>query len=165
LVITKRLSVRALDAFWQSTRAGYGVRLCEARGAMSEARAMLRSEGAVAMMIDQVPLRTEHAVVTDFFGRAAHVDKAPAALSARTGAPLVVAGAWRGPEGMHHLVVLDVLVPQHAGPSWVAEATRASTRALERFIREHPSEWLWLHRRWKAPSASRRISGCSKKMA
>jgi len=150
LVVTKRLSVRPLDHFWQSTRRNYGVRLCEARGAMREGRRMLRERGAVAMMIDQVPLRSRHAVTVDFFGRPAHTDKAPAALAASAGAPLVVAGAWRGAEGLHHLVVLDVLFPgEHAGPSWIQQATRAATYALEHFVRAHPSEWLWLHRRWK----------------
>ncbi|WP_394820935.1 lysophospholipid acyltransferase family protein [Pendulispora albinea] len=150
LVVTKRLSLRALDHFWQSTRRGYGVRLCEAKGAMNEGRRMLRAGGAVAMMIDQVPVRWQHAVTVSFFGRPAHTDKAPAALAASAGAPLVVAGACRGPEGLHHLCVLDVLFPgEHARRAWIEEATRRSTYALERFVREHPSEWLWLHRRWK----------------
>ncbi|WP_394848992.1 lysophospholipid acyltransferase family protein [Pendulispora brunnea] len=149
LVITKRLSMRALDHFWQSTRGRYGVRLREARGAMEEGRRMLREQGAVAMMIDQVPLHRRHAVPVEFFGRSAFADKAPAALAASAGAPLVVSGAFRDEHGMHHLVVLDVLFPDKAGPAWIAQATRTSTEALERFVRAHPSEWLWLHRRWK----------------
>lgn len=152
LVITKRLRVRWLDRFWQSTRSGYGVRLCEAASALREARAMLRAGGAVAMMIDQVPLRRRHAIPVDFFGRTAHADKAPAALAATTGAPLVVAGSRRGDDGRHHLSVLDVMIPPSgAGGDFVADATRRATCALEAFVRRHPSEWLWLHRRWRAP--------------
>jgi len=149
LVITKRLSMRALDHFWQSTRSRYGVRLRGALGAMEEGRRMLREQGAVAMMIDQVPLQRRHAVPVEFFGRPAFADKAPAALAAAAGAPLVVSATFRDDDGVHHLVVLDVLFPEKAGPAWIAQATRASTEALECFVRAHPSEWLWLHRRWK----------------
>ena len=156
LVVTKRLSMRSLDNFWQSTRKDYGVRLCEARGAVKEAKRMLRDGGAVAMMIDQVPLLFRHAITVDFFGRPAHTDKAPAALAASARAPLVVVGVHRGAEGLHHLCVLDVFSPgEHAGPSWVEEATRKSTYALEQFVREHPSDWLWLHRRWKRLDSER----------
>jgi KDO2-lipid IV(A) lauroyltransferase len=29
--------------------------------------------------------------------------------------------------------------------------TQACTRVLEEAVREHPSFWLWMHRRWKTP--------------
>jgi lauroyl/myristoyl acyltransferase len=38
LVVTKHLSVRWLDRFWQSTRAALGVRLADAAGAMARAK-------------------------------------------------------------------------------------------------------------------------------
>jgi len=154
LVVTKRLKVKSLDRFWQSTRRGYGVSLCEASGAMSEARKVLRAGGAVAMMNDQVPLCRRHGIEVDFFGRRAHADKAPAALAAATGAPLVVAGAHRGPDGAHHLTVLGVYEPAPRRKSaWIESATRKATGVLEAFVRRHPSEWLWLHRRWRSPLA------------
>lgn len=55
LVVTKRLRVPALDAFWQDTRAAQGIRLANAAGAIARARRVLGRGGAVAMMIDQVP--------------------------------------------------------------------------------------------------------------
>ena len=154
LVVTKRLRVRALDAFWQRTRRAHGVRLAGAAGAFGRARRVLAGGGAVAMMIDQVPARRRHAVVVDFLGRRAHADKGPAALAARTGAPLVVPAARRLPDGTHVLSVLDVVVPpERAGAAWIEEATARATAALDAFVRRYPSEWLWLHRRWRAPAA------------
>jgi len=29
------------------------------------------------------------------------------------------------------------------------ENTAACTRAIEGFVRRHPEQWLWVHRRWK----------------
>jgi KDO2-lipid IV(A) lauroyltransferase len=150
LVVTKRLRVRSLDSFWQSTRAAQGVALTEPSGALARARAVLGRGGAVAMMIDQVPASARHAIAAEFLGRMATVDRAPAVLAAACRAPLVVAASRREASGRHVLVVLDVLEP---GPrpsrAWVMQATAAATRALDQFVRAHPSQWLWLHRRWK----------------
>ncbi|MGH7280853.1 MAG: lysophospholipid acyltransferase family protein, partial [Polyangiaceae bacterium] len=93
LVVTKRLKIRWIDAFWQNTRTARGVRLCEATGAMTLAKTQLAAGGAVAMMIDQVPAKKSHAEPVSFLGEEAFIDRAPAALAARTRAPLVVSAA------------------------------------------------------------------------
>jgi len=150
LVVTKHLSVRWLDRVWQGARARRGVRLADARGAIAGGRALLRRGGAVAMMIDQVPDSPRHAVPVEFLGRPAAADRAPAALAASTGAPLVVAAGLRDGAGRQVLHVLDVLhPPRRPDRAWIDGATRDATRALDRFVRAHPSQWLWLHRRWK----------------
>jgi KDO2-lipid IV(A) lauroyltransferase len=150
LVVTKRLRVQPLDSFWQSARAARGVHLVEARGALARARATLGRGGAVAMMIDQVPASASHAIEVDFLGQRAWVDRAPAALAAACRAPLVVAASRREASGEHVIVVLDVIEPPlRPSRAWVMLATQAATRSLDRFVRAHPSQWLWLHRRWK----------------
>ena len=154
LVVTKRLKIRWIDAFWQKTRSERGVRLCEAAGAMTLAKTQLAAGGAVAMMIDQVPARAAQAERAPFLGGDAFVDRAPAALAARTGAPLVVSAAHRRDDGTQLLEVLDVILPpEKASREWIVDATRRATAALDAFVRAHPSEWLWMHRRWRAPAS------------
>jgi Kdo2-lipid IVA lauroyltransferase/acyltransferase len=157
LVVTKHLSVASVDRFWQSTRALQGVMLTGAGGALARARAVLRRGGAVAMMIDQAPRSIERAVAIEFLGRPALADRAPAALAAAARSPLVVAAARRTPSGTHLLEVLDVIGPPEPrlARAWVVEATVSAARALDAFVRAHPSQWLWLHRRWKRPGAVR----------
>jgi KDO2-lipid IV(A) lauroyltransferase len=155
LVVTKHLSAPGLDRFWQSTRAGAGVTLVGGRGAMARGREFLRGGGAVAMMIDQAPGSSRHAVPVEFLGRRAFADRAPAALAATTGAPLVIAAARRDRRGAHVLHVLGVLEPPpRPTRRWIVEATICATRALDDFVRRYPSQWLWLHRRWKNLDAS-----------
>jgi KDO2-lipid IV(A) lauroyltransferase len=155
LVVTKRLSSVAVDRFWQSARARQGVRLAEARGAMAAARAVLGRGGAVAMMIDQVPSSRRHAMEVEFLGRPALADRGPAAMAAASGAPLVVAAGRRADDGSQVLHVLAVLEPpadDRGGISrraWIAHATEEATRALDHFVRTYPSQWLWMHRRWR----------------
>lgn len=158
LVVTKRLRQASLDTFWQTTRAAHGVQLASAEGALRRAQHILHRRGAVAMMIDQVPGSSRHAIEIDFLGRRASVDRAPAALAARSGAPLVVAASRRDRHGEHVLCVLDVMVPPaRAGRVWIDDATRRAAHALDRFVRTYPSQWLWLHRRWKPPPEPRAV--------
>ncbi len=154
LIVTKHLSVRALDVFWQTTRARFGVVLASAEAALGRGRSHLAQGGAVAMMIDQVPLRMRHGVRGEFLGDRAWLDKAPATLAARSGAPLVVSAARRDHQGRQVVSALCVLEPpEDAGRAWIESATREATAALDAYVRRHPEAWLWMHRRWKAPAS------------
>ncbi len=158
LVVAKRLSVGVLDAFARRTRASYGVRLAEPEGALGVAQQTLAAGGCVTLLIDQVPESVTHGVAVSFLGQPALASRAPAALAWRQRAPLLVVAARREPSGRHVLSVLQTLLPPSA-PSpdraWIDEATRASTLCFERFVQAHPTEWLWLHRRWRLPAARR----------
>jgi KDO2-lipid IV(A) lauroyltransferase len=152
VVITKHLRARAIDAFWQRTRSARGVHLVDAEGALAVARAAIARGAAVAILIDQVPVSRRHAIEVEFLGATAFVDRTAATLAATTGAPLLVTAAERTPTG-HLLHVLDALEPPRRGRSaWIDAATRDATKALERFVLAHPRDWLWLHRRWRAPA-------------
>lgn len=151
LVVTKHLSAGFIDRYWQSSRARYGVTVTGALGAYDRARAHVRDGGAVAMMIDQVPSKRAHGLELDFLGAPAWVDRAAATVAARSGVPLVVPAARRLEDGAQEILILDVIAPpSRATREWIDDATARATRALERFVRENPTEWLWMHRRWKS---------------
>ncbi len=150
LVVTKHLSVGFVDRFWQSSRGRYGVSTVAAAGAFARARERVKAGGAVAMMIDQVPNRASHAMELHFMGANAFVDRAPATVAARTGALFVIPVARRLPDGTQELAVLDALAPPNrATQRWIDHATERANTLLDRFVRDNPSEWLWMHRRWK----------------
>jgi KDO2-lipid IV(A) lauroyltransferase len=158
LVVTKHLSAGFIDRYWQSSRARYGVTVTGAAGAYERARVHVRAGGSVAMMIDQVPNKKTHGLELEFLGERAWVDRSAATLAARAGVPMIVPAARRLEDGTQELQVLDVIAPPHhmngrASRDWIDEATARATRALDRFVRENPTEWLWMHRRWKSPTA------------
>ncbi len=150
-VATRRLSWRALDRYWQGLRAERGVDLLdgERAGAARAIGEVLGAAGAVALLVDQVPLRAGGAVSLPFLGAPAFHDLAPALLAARARAPIAIAFARRGGDGRHVLDVVEVLPPPK-GRAGAREATARIAASLEAFVREHPEQWLWLHRRWKA---------------
>jgi KDO2-lipid IV(A) lauroyltransferase len=160
VVVSKRLSARGLDAFWQSTRAARGLEILvpDRRGIFEAVRARLVAGRNVALLIDQDPERRHAVVRRAFLGAEALHDRMPAMLAARTGAPIVLALPTR--EGRAHRVkvVARFVPPDDADGRWIDETTAALADALDAHVRARPEDWLWLHRRWKsaAPDGSPR---------
>lgn len=153
-VVTKRLSLGPVDRLWQWLRRGRGVKLATAGSAARAARQALARHEAVAMLIDQAPERARATVITPFLGQPARVDLAPALLAARAGVPLVVVLGRRTADGHHVAELAGVLEPPpRAGRAWAEAAMRQATAWLDAFVRRHPAEWLWMHRRWKDSGA------------
>jgi KDO2-lipid IV(A) lauroyltransferase len=86
-----------------------------------------------------------------FFGRCASTHQGPAVFSLRTGAALVLATCVRQNDGSYEIFFEEIPAEDLTGdsPENILELTRRHTQALERKIRSHPGQWLWLHRRWK----------------
>ncbi|EQD58191.1 lipid A biosynthesis lauroyl acyltransferase, partial [mine drainage metagenome] len=54
--------------------------------------------------------------------------------------------------GLDHFVcVMDPIIPDPSlcGENAVEVLTARFTGLLEKAIREHPEQWIWLHNRWK----------------
>jgi KDO2-lipid IV(A) lauroyltransferase len=149
-VITKHLSVQWLDRLWQGLRARRGVSLVGAGGVHTGALRALRKGQLVATLVDQAPERRRAAIRVRFLGQLAWADLAPALLAMRARVPLGAAFPRRDPDGTLGAEFGPVLLPPKI-PSrrWAEEATREITDALERFVYQHPEQWLWMHRRWK----------------
>lgn len=119
------------------------------------ARAMIRcfKQGRpLGILIDQDT--QVQGVFVPFFGRPAYTPRGAADLALRFEAP-VLAG-WcrrRGPEaGSGHEVDFVEIGYERNPPDREAEVvalTAACTAALEAAIRRNPTEWVWMHERWK----------------
>lgn len=96
-------------------------------------------------------------VFVDFFGRPAATAIGPALLSLRSGAPIVPAFAFRKPDGRYHATFYPRIefAPTGDHEQDVRDLTALITEAIEREVRRNPTQWLWLHDRWKlSPEAS-----------
>ncbi len=111
----------------------------------------LRHNEVVGILFDQNTTRSE-GVFADFFGIPAATTSAIATLALRTGAAVIPGFLiWEEKLGRHRLrfdppvELVETGDPAHD----VVENTRAFNRILEGYIRKHPDQWLWIHRRWK----------------
>jgi KDO2-lipid IV(A) lauroyltransferase len=143
-VVTKELGAPGLSRLWMERRRDAGVSLVPARGsALALLRALRRGE-VVGLIVDQRTPAGEGGALVPFFGRPAWTTLAPHVLAARTGAALLPVWSSRRRDGTH-LVRIGPEIALAPTP----EATMAAINGLvERWIRWHPDQWLWHHRRW-----------------
>lgn len=149
-VVARRIENGFLEALVTRLRGGRGT-VIEKAGAVEEALARLREGRGVALLLDENA--GHRGLFVPFFGRLASTSKTAALLSIRTGAPIVVGAAVRRPGPCPFLYRLAPLPPppadRKATPDDVRELTAAIAATLERWIREDPEQWRWVHHRWK----------------
>lgn len=97
----------------------------------------------LAFYADQHPING--GFPTRFFGHEIHAARGPAVYARRLGCPLLVATLALEAGGTHVL--------RFDGPvSTEGDGSAVSQRwldLLEARIREHPEQWMWMHRRWR----------------
>lgn len=108
----------------------------------------LTSGAIVGLLIDQ-DTRVRGCFVP-FFGRLAWTPSGAAALARQTKAPILTGFIRRRADGGH---VIEVAVPEMT-LTGMAERddhrnTAVLTEAIEEAVRSTPSEWVWMHRRWR----------------
>jgi len=111
-----------------------------------------RDGKALGILIDQDT--KVQGVFVPFFGRLAYTPRAPADLALRFGAPVIVCTCRRRGDRPGDGHVLEVVeVPYDPAPAdREAEVVRLMTACsaqLEAAVRRSPSEWVWMHERWK----------------
>jgi KDO2-lipid IV(A) lauroyltransferase len=90
-------------------------------------------------------------IFVDFFSRPVATATGPAVFSLRTGAPLVPAFAPRMSNGRYKATVYPRIefTPSGDDDKDIRDLTTLMNQAIEREVRSNPSQWLWLHDRWK----------------
>lgn len=142
----------ALNTRIARNRVDMGAGLIYPRGAIFEVGSAVKRGESVLMLLDQA-LPAKSALFVPFFGRLASTTPTMAVAAKRTGAPVFVVTAVRSGRGPARLrlQVEGPILPPAPGESEdpMTEHTARVTAALERCIRKHPEQWMWLHRRWK----------------
>lgn len=109
--------------------------------------ALKRKEG-LGLLIDQdtnVP-----GVFVPFFGKPAYTPAVAAQLARKTKASVVVCLNHRKEEGGGCIVIEEYVPCDLPDPeAAIVEDTAQLTARIENHIRAHPTEWVWMHRRWK----------------
>ncbi len=144
-VVIRPLDNPRIDRLVEQRRRLSGNRIIEKwDGARAILRALQHNE-AVGILIDQNTSLQEGAFV-NFFGTPACANTAFAKIAARTGAAVIPGFALWSDEERRYVLRFYPPVEMTGDP---VEDTRRLHAVLEGVIREHPGQWLWIHRRWK----------------
>ena len=111
---------------------------------------MLRGGKCILLLADQ---KTNEGLPAPFFGRDAMTTPAPAALALKLGSTILPASNERLGGARFRMKIYPPVeyTPTGDHDTDIHQLTIKITEAVERMVRERPSQWLWIHRRWPKP--------------
>jgi KDO2-lipid IV(A) lauroyltransferase len=148
--VARRLDNPFLERYLRSFREKTGQLLVPKSGGYDQMVEVLKNGAILSFLADQDA--GQRGLFVDFFGRPASTHKAIALLAIEHQAPVIVGVARRiGPGFRYEFRCEDIIEPSDlkGTPDDARILTQRYTSALERLIRQDPTQYLWLHRRWK----------------
>lgn len=148
-VLYRPLDFKPLNLFFKTIRSRFGTQLVSTRRSAREVlRALSRGE-VVGVLMDQ-NVDWYEGVFADFFGRRAATNKGFALLALKTGAPVIPLFMIREKNGFRVEIWPEVpLIKTGDRTTDVDRNTQQYNDVIERFVRRHPTQWFWVHQRWK----------------
>jgi len=118
----------------------------------------LRDKELLVVLMDQ-NTGSKSGVYVDFFGQKAGTATGPMIFAMRTGAPLLPIFTLRNGDSDKHTLVIEkhfYLEQKATDEETIQYNVQKLTNIIEGYIRKYPTEWGWMHRRWKSrpPSVS-----------
>lgn len=149
-VVVKRAQSDSVEDFFQWYRKRTGAGIFLETKTHQQILGSLRKNRCVGFILDQF-MGPPIGLPVDFFGKPAGTAAALALLLERHPAPVIVGHAYRDDQGYPHTSFSSPLALP-TGENRVKRLyarTQAFNDAIEKLVRRHPDQWLWLHRRWK----------------
>ena len=154
-LVIRRLDNPLVDAFVNRIRCLHGNRVIHkddfARGLISSMRA-----GETVGILMDTNMTPPQGVFVPFFGIPACTASGLARIALRTGAA-VLPGFLLWDDARQKYILrfgaqIELIKTADAEADALAN-TAAFTSTIERYVRENPEQWLWMHRRWKTRPA------------
>lgn len=148
-VVVKPQRNHTADEFYNNLRRSTGVGIIPTQKASRQIIVSLKKNRMVAILADQYA--GHDGVPVEFFGRQTATHRGPAAIALKLGCPIYHGVFVRQPDNRHRAICRGPLefTPSGNTDDDIMALTQAYTRKLEEYIRRHPEQWLWTHRRWK----------------
>lgn len=148
--VAKRQSAAGMDRFINEYRALVGMHVTY-RSSVREMFRMIDQGWIIGLLSDQDPSRRD-GVIVDFFGQETNAFTGAAAIARRCGVPIFPVFMHRRADGHHELTIEEPLYVEKTDDraADVLRVTQEVSAHIEAWIRRYPSEWFWLHDRWKS---------------
>lgn len=148
-VIARSLYDERLNKEIIKLRMRFGIKNIDRDKGGKEALKILRDGSALGILIDQ---DTRVAgVFVNFFGRKTYTPRGAAELAIRTGASIIPLFIHRNEDNTHTIEVEPTVEKVLTGDKErdILEITEKCSLMLEKFISQYPTQWVWMHERWK----------------
>ncbi len=156
--IARPLDNKYLNRFLYGVRERRGQKIIDKKGAAELMPQIVARGSTLGFIADQDA--GKKGVFVDFFGRKASTYKSIGLVALTYNLPIVVGYSRRvGNRFFFEIGVTRIIFPQEWADKddplkWI---TAEYTKAIEAFVREDPTQYWWLHRRWKSRPREERI--------
>lgn len=152
-VVARKQNNPYLHTMVEKMRLQYRNSVIYKQGALREILRTLKKNGNIGLLADQAVF-PEDGELIDVLGRKAWATKAPVIIAQKSGAAILPSFIHR--EGRHHVVTIN---PEHILSGDMSEEgirleTQKLSRYVENYVIQHPTQWYWVHRRWKRAGES-----------
>ncbi len=147
-VIARRANDPVADKLLQGTRQDGGTQVYLRGNSVKAVLQCLKRGELVGILPDQ----NAGDITAPFFGMPTGTTNGPAVIHLRTGAPIIFTWCSVGDDGQFYLQFEEPVVVPSSGNKEADEVSVMTlvNAHLEAQIRSQPTQWLWLHDRWRA---------------
>ncbi len=149
--LVRPIANKRVDALINGYRCSSGNQPIEKNRAARAILKVLGDGGTVGVLADH-NTDIEESVFVDFFGVPASTTSGLARIALRTDAAVVPGFLSWDESGRKYRLRFEPAVELARTGSEeadIVENTQRFTRVIEAFVRAHPDQWLWVHKRWK----------------
>jgi len=149
-IIVRPLDSPFLNGFVERLRTATGNKIVPKEKSAGRILRLLKEGGTVGVLLDQ-NVAWQEGVFVRFFGELACTNIGLALLALKSGAPVIPAFNIRQADGRYRIILGPEVSLIRTGDKDldVAKNTEFFTQIIERYAREYPDHWFWLHQRWK----------------
>ena len=153
-IVVRSFNNKFIDKYWNDIRQRYGSKVIKKDGAYKTTLKAIRNNNDIGFPFDQ-NMKKNDAVFVDFFGKKAATSKTLAVLALRHHIPVVFAymknlGNDKYAIKTKECYYDDIYNNESLNHDEKIEAfTSRAMGIFEEHVREFPTGWFWMHRRWK----------------
>lgn len=151
-LVVKKVRNPYIDRELTSLRRGFGAEINPVEDAGRLILSALKRNRVVCMLSDQ-DFGLIRGILVEFFGHPTSTPTGTARFAVQTRAPIIPVHVYREDSGIQVIEAeppLEVNYARDARETEIPRITQEVTSILERWIRERPEQYFWLHRRWKS---------------
>ncbi len=150
LVLVREQKMRRLNELLNQLRESNGCKVIRKGMDVKNILKALYGKNIVGILSDQDA--GKKGVFVDFFGRPTSYHSGPFDIAKHTDS-LILPNFIVRTGGPYHKLYLEEYIDFQEfqqGPADIKENIQRFAKLLERYIRQYPDQWLWLHKRWKS---------------
>lgn len=150
-VIGRELYDKRLDDLIVENRRRFGLENIPSNAPAKKLLSVLKDGKMIGVLLDLDSSKVS-GYFAPFFGRPANTAAGPVVLARKTGSPVVPMAMFRRPDDRYLVKVLPAFKINNTDDKEadIVDGLTRCNKALEDLINFDPSQWIWIHNRWKS---------------